>query len=114
MSPPDSKIKIIAEAGVNHNGNKDLALNLIDAASDSGADIIKFQSFSAERLVSLEAPKADYQIINTNKDESQFEMLSKLELTTEMHKMLIDHCSKKNVDFTILVWKLIAFNCQTF
>ncbi len=99
MSPPDSKIKIIAEAGVNHNGNKDLALNLIDAASDSGADIIKFQSFSAERLVSLEAPKADYQIINTNKDESQFEMLKKLELSKRDYICLKNRCEEKGIEF---------------
>ncbi|MDC0073306.1 N-acetylneuraminate synthase [Alphaproteobacteria bacterium] len=99
MNIPDSKIKIIAEAGVNHNGNKDLALNLIDVASDAGADIIKFQSFSAERLVSLGAPKADYQIINTNNNESQFEMLKKLELSKKDYICLKSRCEEKGIEF---------------
>ena len=99
MNKSDLKIKIIAEAGVNHNGDKELALNLIDVASDAGADIIKFQSFSAESLVSLNAPKADYQMIKTNKDESQFEMLKKLELSKDDYISLKIRCEEKGIEF---------------
>ncbi len=78
-----NKTLIIAEAGVNHNGNIDTAFALIDSAADAGADIIKFQTFNAERLVSKDASKADYQKVNTGNDESQLDMLKKLELTGE-------------------------------
>ena len=71
---------IIAEAGVNHNGSIDLAKKLIDVASRSGADAVKFQTFKAEKLVSKNLQKADYQKKNTAKKESQFDMIKKLEL----------------------------------
>jgi N-acetylneuraminate synthase len=91
---------IIAEAGVNHNGSLELAKKLIDAAVDAGVDYVKFQTFKAEKLVSKTAKKADYQIDNTgNKEESQFEMIKKLELDEEMHKILIAYCNEKNIKF---------------
>jgi N,N'-diacetyllegionaminate synthase len=90
---------IIAEAGVNHNGKIDLAYKLIDAASDSGANAVKFQTFKTENLVSKKAPKAAYQKKTTNKSESQFSMLKKLELDFNFHRNLIDYCSKKNIIF---------------
>ena len=72
---------IIAEAGVNHNGDMKLAERLIDVAAESGADCVKFQTFSADRLVTASARKAEYQAISTDSNESQREMLQQLELT---------------------------------
>jgi len=90
---------IIAEAGVNHNGSIDLAKKLIDVASASGADAVKFQTFKANNLVTKKAQKAIYQKENTDKRESQFNMLKKLELDIEAHKELISYCSKKKIIF---------------
>jgi N,N'-diacetyllegionaminate synthase len=93
------KVFIIAEAGVNHNGSIELAKKLIDVASSSGADAVKFQTFKAEKLVSKNAQKADYQKQTTNKTESQFDMIKKLELDLETHKELISYCKTKNIMF---------------
>ncbi len=91
---------IIAEAGVNHNGSTENAFRLVDAAADAGADYIKFQTFKAEKAVSISAKKADYQIQNSqNSGESQLEMLKKLELTQEQHEQIIDYCKKRNINF---------------
>lgn len=90
---------IIAEAGVNHNGDMELAKKLIDVAAEAGADYVKFQTFSADRLVTHAAKKADYQIKSTNGSESQHEMLRRLELTPAMHKELIAHCALRNIVF---------------
>ena len=90
---------IIAEAGVNHNGSIDLAKKLIDVASASGADAVKFQTFKANNLVTKKAQKAIYQKENTDKRESQFNMLKKLELDIEAHKELISYCSNKKIIF---------------
>ena len=76
-------IFIIAEAGVNHNGSIEVAKKLIDVASSSGADAVKFQTFNTENLVSKNAPKADYQ--ENDQNETQFDMLKKFELNKEMH-----------------------------
>ena len=70
---------IIAEAGVNHNGDMDIAKGLIDAAAEAGADAVKFQTFKADRVVCSDAKKAAYQMETTSKEESQLEMLKKLE-----------------------------------
>jgi N,N'-diacetyllegionaminate synthase len=94
-----SQVKIIAEIGVNHNGDIDLAYKMIDAAADSGADFIKFQTFKTESLVSNNAPKAQYQIENTETEGTQFDMLKKLELGTKEHYRLIDYCKSKGVVF---------------
>jgi N,N'-diacetyllegionaminate synthase len=94
------EILIIAEAGVNHNGDMNLAKKLIEAAAKAGANIIKFQTFNANRLVTKFIEKAEYQVnSDINKNESQLSMLSKLELTAPMHKELIKHCSKSNIEF---------------
>jgi N,N'-diacetyllegionaminate synthase len=93
------KTLIIAEAGVNHNGDLDLAKQLIDSAADAGADLVKFQTFNANRLVTRTAKKADYQTQATDSTESQHAMLSRLELTEEMHHELIAHCAKRKIDF---------------
>jgi len=93
------KTLIIAEAGVNHNGDINIAKKLIDAASDAGADYVKFQTFKAENLVQRKAKKAIYQTVNTGNTDSQFEMLKKLELTYEKHAVLIDYCKSKSIKF---------------
>ena len=93
------KIIIIAEAGVNHNGSITNAKKLIDAAARAGADIIKFQTFTASSLLTLKTPKAKYQLKHTKKNESQFQMLKKLELSKEDHKILITYSKKKNIEF---------------
>ena len=90
---------IIAEAGVNHNGSIDLAKKLIDVASASGADAVKFQTFKADNLATKKAQKAIYQKKNVDKEESQFDMLKKLELDIEAHKELISYCSNKKIIF---------------
>jgi N,N'-diacetyllegionaminate synthase len=93
------KTLIIAEAGVNHNGDMNLAKKLIDVAASAGADLVKFQTFLAQDLVIQSAPKADYQIEIANKSESQYEMLRNLELTEEMHRELIAYSQSKQIEF---------------
>lgn len=90
---------IIAEAGVNHNGDINLAKKLIDSAKEAGADAVKFQSFKASRLVTASAEKADYQLKNTGCAENQYEMLRKLELSAEAHKYLKEYCDKVGIIF---------------
>lgn len=97
--PITPKTYIIAEAGVNHNGSIDLARQLIDIAVDAGADAVKFQSFKAEKVVSANANKADYQKEATGEEESQLEMIKNLELSEEAHAALFKHCKKRNIDF---------------
>lgn len=94
-----SRTLIIAEAGVNHNGDIGLAKQLIDAAAEAGADLVKFQTFNANRQVTLTAQKADYQARNTGRKESQHEMLLRLELTHDMHKELIGYCATRKIGF---------------
>ena len=94
-----NKTIIIAEAGVNHNGDIETAKRLIDVASDAGADYVKFQTFKAETIVSQNAKKANYQIKNTNDNDTQFEMLKNLELSNSDHEILINYCKKKNIQF---------------
>ena len=90
---------IIAEAGVNHNGSIATAKKLIDVAANAGADLVKFQTFRAENLVTKKAEKAEYQKNITGKSETQFEMIKKLELDRFSHKQLINYCNKKNIQF---------------
>tara|TARA_B100001564_G_C20644279_1_gene673685 strand:+ start:706 stop:1713 length:1008 start_codon:yes stop_codon:yes gene_type:complete len=94
-----SPILIIAEAGVNHNGDLDLAKQLIDVAADAGADLVKFQTFNADRLVTREAKKSDYQSSATGSAETQHQMLSRLELSANMHRELIAYCATRNIGF---------------
>jgi len=91
---------VIAEAGVNHNGSLEMAFELIDAASDAGADVVKFQTFKAENLVTQSAAKADYQLGTTDVKETQFEMIKKLELSYDMHLKLISKCKEKGIRFS--------------
>jgi len=90
---------IIAEAGVNHNGDIEIAKQLIDVAAKAGADFVKFQTFNADRLVTRTAKKANYQKQTTDGAESQYEMLSRLELSEAMHQKLIAHCAMNNIGF---------------
>jgi len=95
-----SGIMIIAEAGVNHNGSVEMAFKLIDAAAKSGADIVKFQTFKAEKLVSKEARKAQYQKLSlTEDDDLQISMLKKLELDEAAHIKLVEHCKSRGIEF---------------
>jgi N,N'-diacetyllegionaminate synthase len=93
------KTLIIAEAGVNHNGDIDMAYALIDAASDAGADLVKFQTFDADSLVTRNARKAVYQMKMTDTDESQRDMLKRLELSPAMHEKLIAHTARRGIEF---------------
>ena len=106
----DEKIIIIAEAGVNHNGNIETAKKLIDAAAEAGVDYVKFQSFVASEIASAHASKASYQTANTNKVESQLEMLQKLELSEEDHYTLQAYCKLKNVQFLSTAFDFQSIN----
>ena len=90
---------IIAEAGVNHNGDELLAFRLVDAAHQAGADVVKFQTFKAKNLVTATAEQATYQIQNTNQKETQLQMLSRLELGYDVHHKLIEYCKSLGIEF---------------
>lgn len=90
---------IIAEAGVNHNGQEELAFALVDAAHSAGADIVKFQTFKAKNIVTETAQQATYQQKNTGKEESQYSMLERLELSYEVHHKLVKYCETLGIEF---------------
>ncbi len=92
-------VLIIAEAGVNHNGSLKLAKQLVDKAVEAGVDCVKFQTFVSKNIVSKNAKKAEYQQNTTSKDESQYEMLKKLELSFDEFKELNKYCESKNIKF---------------
>jgi N,N'-diacetyllegionaminate synthase len=98
-SDTEERIMIIAEAGVNHNGSIDLAKKLVDAAAEAGADVIKFQTFRAETLVTRAAPKALYQFEKTGQQGSQFDMLKRLELPYEAHHDLMKYSWERKIIF---------------
>jgi N,N'-diacetyllegionaminate synthase len=90
---------IIAEAGVNHNGDLEMARLLVDAAANAGADFVKFQTFTADRLATRTAEKAEYQRRSTGPEESQHEMLRRLELSPDAHRSLLERCRQRNIRF---------------
>ena len=93
-----NKTYIIAEIGVNHNGSVKLAKKLVDKAKKAGADAVKFQSFSAMNLASINTPKAKYQKKGSNKKETHFAMLKKLELNDKATKEIFNYCKKKKLN----------------
>lgn len=96
-----TRVLVIAEAGVNHNGDLDVAKQLVDAAADAGADLVKFQTFKAEKIASGAAKRASYQTRNAGGTEadSQLEMLKRLELSEAEHATLIKHCAARSIGF---------------
>ncbi|MES2719734.1 MAG: N-acetylneuraminate synthase [Pseudomonadota bacterium] len=93
------KTLVIAEAGVNHNGSLSMAKELIAAAANAGADLVKFQTFITSKSISKSAPKAQYQISSTGAEESQYEMVRRLELSRADHEALIQECKKHCIGF---------------
>ena len=102
---------IISEAGVNHNGSLELAKKLVDVAAEAGADAVKFQTFKAEAVVSRFAPKAEYQKQTTDANESQLEMIKKLELSYEDFEELFRYCKNRGIIFMshLLILKVQGF-----
>src|SRR5213075_418902 len=96
---PGAPVFVIAEAGVNHNGDLEMAFKLVDAAFAAGADAVKFQSFTADDLLSATAPKAQYQLATTDPAESQYEMIKRLELSAAAHEAIISYCTQVGITF---------------
>lgn len=104
------KTLIIAEAGVNHNGDIDLAKKLIAEAALAGADLVKFQTFLAKNVVSAAAPKADYQKRTTKPGENQLDMIRKLELSRKDHEVLIEECRRQGIGFFSTAFDVDSFD----
>ena len=102
---------LIAEAGVNHNGDLGAAKQLVDVAAHAGADAIKFQTFRAEALVTSQAPKAKYQIQSTGNHESQLEMIKRLELPADAYRELRDRCRAKGIIFLSTPFDFESADC---
>lgn len=111
-SPPH--VYVIAEAGVNHNGSRDMAFALVDAAAQAGADAVKFQTFNADLLAAQSAPKADYQRRTTDAEESQHAMLKRLELKREWHLELQAHAQRQGLSFLSTAFDAdsLSFLCE--
>lgn len=109
----NNKVFIVAEAGVNHNGSMEKALDLIDAAVYAGVDAIKFQTFKTENYVTKNASKADYQKVTTGKNESQFQMIKNLELSYDKYYKLQEKCEKNNIKFLSTAFDLESLNFLT-
>jgi N,N'-diacetyllegionaminate synthase len=104
---------VIAEAGVNHNGDLQLAFQLVEAAAQAGCDVVKFQTFQAQALATGHADKAAYQKETTGEAETQLGMLQKLELTTEQHLQLIDHCEACGIEFLSTAFDPVSIDLLT-
>src|SRR3989338_5386960 len=104
------KTFIIAEAGVNHNGELAIAKRMVDVAKEAGVDVVKFQTFRAETLVTRTAKKASYQVANTGTNDSQAEMLRALELSPDAHRKLAAHCAKTGIMFMSTPFDLHRLN----
>ena len=104
------KVTIIAEAGVNHNGNIVRARKLINIAKNCNADYVKFQSFKVEDLLLKKTKKAEYQIRNTGNEDNQYEMLKKLELSEDSQIKLKKYCSKKDINFLSTAFEIKSLN----
>lgn len=107
-------VYIIAEAGVNHNGSVETAMQLVDAALEAGVDAVKFQTFRAEALVTKMTQKAAYQAAATARDETQYEMLKKLELSPREHEMLVSHCAARGIHFLSTAFDLDSLDYIQF
>src|SRR3990167_8490046 len=99
MTGMAARVFLIAEAGVNHNGDPALARAMVDVAAEAGADAVKFQTFTADRLVTRRAPKAEYQQRATGGESSQHAMLQALELSAADHEALFAHCQGRGIEF---------------
>ncbi|MDO6426450.1 N-acetylneuraminate synthase [Thalassotalea sp. 1_MG-2023] len=108
-----NKTIIIAEAGVNHNGSLELAFQLIDKAVDCGADIVKFQTFVTENLVTKNAKQAKYQVDNIGQETNQWQMLKELELNFEQHIALKDYCTNKGIEYLSTAFDITSLNFLT-
>ena len=106
----EGELYFIAEAGVNHNGSVTRAKKMIDIAEDAGADAVKFQAYVAEASVTASEEKAEYQKKNTDRDESQLEMLRKYELSREDHADLQSYCENKDIDFITTISTIASIN----
>ena len=95
----ENKVFVVAEAGVNHNGDLSIAKKLVDVAVEAGSNAVKFQTFKAERMINKFAQKAEYQYKTTDKNETQLEMVKRLELDVDAHKELIHYCKEKGIIF---------------
>jgi len=104
---------IIAEAGVNHNGSLELALQLVDAAKAAGADIIKFQAFIADNLVTQNADQAQYQQNNIGKKQTQLEMLKELELSFDSHQIIKNYCEEQGIEYLSTAFDMESLNFLT-
>lgn len=113
MSYPHDRVFIIAEAGVNHNGELALAKKLVEAAAKAGADAVKFQTFKTDQLVGRNTPKADYQLRNSGTGESQYEMLKRLEFNEEQFVALRDHCQLRGIEFLSTAFDLASVDFLT-
>lgn len=100
MQIKNKKCLIIAEAGVNHNGELDLALKLCDAAKEAGADVVKFQTWKTEKIITQNVSQAEYQVTNTGIEETQYEMLKKLELSYDDFRKIKKHCDEIGILFS--------------
>lgn len=103
-------VLVIAEAGVNHNGDLEIAKALVDRAADAGADLVKFQTFKADSLTTSDANMADYQTQNTGEQKSQHALLKDLEMSEEMHEMLICHCKSRGIGFFSTAFDIQSIN----